>query len=93
MILFPSAAGTVNVLPSMSVPAGAVVNGLDMANVLQPTCAKRASPRMASGVAASTSVSGRSHRAAYELGKVVDVLHAKIIYLIVDARCGQEEPL
>src|ERR1700749_1162312 len=35
-------------------------------------------------------VSRGNHRAAYELGKVVDVLQAKVIRLVIHARRGQK---
>src|SRR5580658_8645206 len=65
-------------------------NGLNMANIATDVCEKS----LASGGGGGRGkgrVSRRNHRAAYELGKVVDVLQAEIVRLVVDARRGQKD--
>src|ERR1700722_9339424 len=59
-------------------------NGLDMANTTTDMREKSLAPHGGGG-RGELRVPGWNHRAAYELGKVVDVGQAKLIRLIVDA--------
>src|SRR5271155_2919595 len=65
-------------------------NGLNMANIATDVREKS----LASGGGGGRGkrrVTRRNQRAAYELGKVVDVLQAKVVRLVVDARRGQKD--
>src|ERR1700677_626126 len=64
-------------------------NGLDMANIATDV-REESFTSNSGGSRSQRRVSRRNHRAAYELGKVVDVLQAKVIRLVVNARRGQK---
>src|SRR5271168_87161 len=65
-------------------------NALDMANIATDV-RKDSFTSNGGGSRSKRRVSRRYHRAADELREVVDVLQAKVIRLVVDARRGQED--
>src|SRR5260370_31431757 len=70
-------------------PCGSRGNGLDMADTAaDPT--EKVCASYGCGGCGERCVSRWSHRAAYELSKVVDVSQAKVIRLIFRVLCGLE---
>src|SRR5271170_6907494 len=88
--LVPQSRGNNEHTPIDDGSGGSRGNGLDMAN----TTADVREKSFASGGCGSRGkrrISRWNHRAAHELGKVVDVLQTNLIWLVVNARCGQKD--